>query len=289
MELGVMKQEEVVRALGVRGENFRAAYVLSVILATLAAITSAAGLAYPAVYRDKSAIPMAFANDLATLVVAVPVLVGALILSARGSLRARLVWLGSLYYMLYNYAFYVFALQVTALYLPLIAAFTLSGFALALGLGNLDVESAARKFSARTPARCIAVYMVVWAAGVGRLWISQWIKFLTTGVVPTVNGDANGYRTIAAVDLSFMVSLLIPAAYWLWRRRPWGFVLAVMLFVQGTIYLAMLAGASVASWMAAPGTNLWSGWLISCMVNWPIAALCLFGLLVNIKRPELQR
>jgi hypothetical protein len=68
------------------------------------------------------------------------VLTLAIIYSAHGSVRARLLWLGSLYYIVYNYAFYVFGIPVTRLYLPWIALFVLSGIAFALGMGSLQVH-----------------------------------------------------------------------------------------------------------------------------------------------------
>ncbi|HHY46565.1 MAG TPA: hypothetical protein GX506_04605 [Firmicutes bacterium] len=52
-----------------------------------------------------------FGNDLVTLSVALPLLVGALVLSMKGSHRAQLVWFGILDYMLYNYAFYAVILE----------------------------------------------------------------------------------------------------------------------------------------------------------------------------------
>jgi hypothetical protein len=195
-----------------------------------------------------------------------------------------MLWVGSLYYMFYNYAFYVFILPVTKLYLPLIAIFTLSAFALALGLSNLDVEAISRRFSPRTPARPIAVYLLVWAAMVAGLWISQWLKFLFTGTVPQVNGDQNAYRVIAAVDLSFMVSLLIPSACLLWNRRPRGYVLGVMLNVQGAVYTAVMGTVCFFSWRTAPGSHLMSTWFIICIVSCIAALLCLWGLLLNVKK-----
>ena len=54
-------------------------------------------------YRDNAFATSAWrGTDLATLAVAVPILIVALILALRGSLRAQLVWLGMLDYTLYD-------------------------------------------------------------------------------------------------------------------------------------------------------------------------------------------
>jgi hypothetical protein len=84
-------------------------------VAVLSALASVIGLRFPGVYRSTDWNGMSVGNDLVTLILAVPVLVLAIIHSARGSVRARLVWLGALYYMFYNYAFYVFGPSVTKL------------------------------------------------------------------------------------------------------------------------------------------------------------------------------
>lgn len=287
MNTAILKQDFLAPAPTAKRESFRAADVLSIVVAVLAATVSTVGLGFPAVYGSNWAGGTSLGNDLVTLVVAVPVLAVAIIYSARGSVRARMVRLGALYYMFYNYAFYVFGIPVTKLYVPLIATFALSGFALALGLGNLDVESISRRFSPRTPAKPIAAYMFFGAAMVSFLWISQWVKFTLTGKVPDVNGSQEAYRVIAAVDLSFMVSLMIPSAFLLWKRRPWGYVLGVMLNVGGALYMAVMAAVCVFNWVLTPGSHLLSNWwFINCVVSCTLSLACLCGLLLSVERPR---
>jgi hypothetical protein len=287
VEIELVNQNVVLQRAAAKRENFRAAYVLSTIVTVLSAGVSVIGLLFPGVYRSTGwGNGTSLGNDLVTLVVAVPVLALAIIYSARGSVRARLLWLGALYYMLYNYAFYVFGMPVTKLYLLIIAAFTLSGLALALGMFNLDVEAISRRFSPRTPGKPIAVYLFYVAAMISFLWISRWVKFLLTGQVPDVNGSQNAYQVIAAVDLSFMVSLQIPAAYLLWTRRPWGYVFSVVAFVQGAMYTAVMAVICVFGWILRPGSHLFSGWFINCLVGCTLSLLCLAGLLLSVKRAQ---
>lgn len=287
METAVTEQEVLPQVLIAKSRNLRAAYVLSAIVAMLVAAVSGFGLRFPSVYRSTGWGNGVLGNDLVTLAVAAPVLALAIIYSTRGSIRARLVWLGALYYMFYNYAFYVFGMPVTKLYLPMIAIFTLSGFAVALGMFNLDVEVIGRTFNPRTPARLLAVWFLWVAIQVSSLWISQWVKFLTTGRVPEVNGSANAYQVIAAVDLSFMVSLLTVAAYYLWRRHAWGYVLGVMLSVQGALYTAVMATVCVFDWKLT-GTRLFSNWFIGCVVGCAVSLLCLATLLLSLKRPKMM-
>jgi hypothetical protein len=84
--------------------------ILSICIAILAAIAALGGLLLPGLYRDNPFVTAVWkGNDLVTLAVAVPLLAAAMVFSMRGSVRAFLIWMGMLDFMLYNYAFYLFA------------------------------------------------------------------------------------------------------------------------------------------------------------------------------------
>ena len=273
------------------GKTLGPAYALSVSVALVASGISVTGLLFPSIYGSTWGSPTSLGNDLVTLVLAVPTLALAMIYSARGSVRASLLWLGALYYMFYNYAFYVFGMPVTKLFVPIIAAFALSGLALGLAALNLDAEAIGRKFSARAPARLVAVYLFLAAAMVSNLWISQWVRFLRTGRAPDVNGSQSAYQVIAAVDLSFMVPVFLLAAWLLWRRRAWGYVLGIATNVQGATYNLVMATVCVFGWRLT-GAKLVSDWFISCLVGITLCLLCLGALLLSVKvrtevKPEL--
>jgi hypothetical protein len=115
---------------------------LSALIAILAAVASAVGLLAGGVYRDNAFVAAGWhGNDLVTLVAVVPALAASLILSGRGSHRARLVGLGLLAYMLYNYAFYLFGAAFNRLFLLYVLLVTLSGLAIGLALVHLDVDT----------------------------------------------------------------------------------------------------------------------------------------------------
>jgi hypothetical protein len=67
---------------------------------------SLTGLLMSTHYRDVDWIKATwFGNDLITLVVAGPLLLTGFMASARGSVRGQLIWLGTIGYAVYNYAF----------------------------------------------------------------------------------------------------------------------------------------------------------------------------------------
>ena len=81
----------------------KTAYTLTIITLVLAAVSAAGGLFIENLYRDNPFVAAVWqGNDLVTLVVAVPLLIVGLILSLRGSVRGHFIWLGMLWYMVYN-------------------------------------------------------------------------------------------------------------------------------------------------------------------------------------------
>lgn len=127
------------------------AYVLSTLIAILAAVASAGGLWLKGLYRDNQFVTSAWkGNDVVTLFVAVPMLIVALIIARRGSQRAQLVWLGVLDYMLYNYAFYLFAAKFNEFFLLYVALLGLCIWALIYGLTKLDAQAIRQGMRAQT-------------------------------------------------------------------------------------------------------------------------------------------
>lgn len=265
--------------------KFKTAYILSIIIGILMIVQSAGGLLIQGLYRDNVWGKTAwYANDLVTLVVAVPMLIFALILSMRHSRRAQLVWFGMLFYTFYNYAFYLFGAAINRFFLIYVALFTLSILALISALSSFDINTISEKSYPRIPARWISCFMLLFALLLCFIWISQWVRFVLTGRIPQLGGMEEGYRLVAALDLSIQVPSLTLAAIWLWKRRPWGYVLGTMVMITGTIYMfVLIVCGPIAAKAGLPGAwDLIVLWIV-------LGAACLISsalLLWNIKCPD---
>lgn len=228
--------------------KLKPAYLLTVLVLFFALIASVGGLIIDGLYRDKSIIILGWhANDLVTLVVALPILVIALILSRSGSHRAQLVWLGMLDYLLYNFAFYLFGANLNLFFLIYVALFILSVFALIFGLINIDIKAIAAKFKGTTPVKWISGYMILWGALLGIAWIGQWLTFVINGHLPPNGLEESAFKLVATLDLSLVVSGVLLAAIWLWKRKPWGYVLATIFNIKGATYTLVLITSSLYS------------------------------------------
>jgi hypothetical protein len=246
--------------------KLKPAYILSMLIAGLAAFQAAASLLWPAVYRDNDLIRAAWrGNDFITLLVAVPLLVGALALARRGSARALLLWAGLLDYMLYNYAFYLFGAAFNRHFLVYTALVVLSVFALIGLLVRLDVPGLAQQVGARTPVRLISGYMLLVAVALGGLWTAMSLGFVFTGQIPgPVVSSGHVTAIVFALDLTMVVPPMALGAIWLWQRQPWGYVLAAGLGIKGAVYMLALSAATVSAMLAGiPGVGaelpIWAG------------------------------
>jgi len=220
----------------------KTALSLSVIIVVLATFSSTGGLFLDGLYRDNTLVTLSFeGNDIVTLILAIPMMITAMIFVKRGSIRAELIWLGMLDYMLYNFTYYLFGAAFNWFFLLYVTLFTLSIFTLIFGLINIDATSIAQRFRASTPVKWISGYMFFVAIGLSTVYVDQSLDFIITGVIPPIIEKVdNPTNVVFALDLSLLVPVLVLGAIWLWKRQPWGYILSGMALVKGASYTLVL-------------------------------------------------
>ena len=240
---------------------------LTLTLPALMITQSLTGLMAPQHYRDVEWIKATwFGNDWLTLVVAVPLLLMSTVGAQRGSARAFLVWAGAIGYGVYNYAFYLLGAALNVFFLLYVAAVVLAAVILIITLGRVDASAVPLRAPPAVPLRLIGGSFVLIGVGLAAVWIAMWAAYVFTGRPTPVDPDA--FRLVAALDLSLMVPALVSGGVLLWRRRPWGVVLAAIAGVQGSLYLAV---RSVNSLIALErGLAAWPGELV---IWGPLAAV----------------
>jgi hypothetical protein len=216
-----------------------------------------------------------------------PLLIVALVLSIRGSLRGQLVWLGMLNFTIYNYSYYLFGAALNSFFLIYAALFTFSMYSLVFGLVFLDYNKIEKSFKKKTPVKGISIFMILLAITLGGAWIVQWVNFVITSTPPQIMINLNSANNlVATLDLTFVVPLCFVAAYNLWQRRPIGYVLTVMLNVKGFVYnLILIFGSIVQAQAGIKGAmELVPLWVILC-----IGCLSSFVILLINMRPVDKR
>jgi hypothetical protein len=243
--------------------GIRAAQFLTVPIAVLAAVAAAGGLFIPGLYRDPAGfVPTLRGQDLVTLL-AMPVLAFALYATGRGSARATLVWIGILGYVLYTYTGAAFAYHFNDFFLIYVALFSLSVFALVAAATGLDVAGLRGQFDIAAPRRAVAGFLLLIALMIAALELAENIRFLATDTLPKIITGSGGVTSFVYVlDLGIIAPLAVLSAVWLWRRFPWGYILAGALLVKAaTMGLALLTmdGFSLRAGQADDGLEiLWA-------------------------------
>jgi|SRR5829696_2961966 len=215
-------------------------HILSAALAALMVVQSVLGRVFSDQYRDAEWIRLTwFGNDWVTLVLAAPLLVGSLLLARRGSIRGLLLWLGTLGYAAYNYAYYMLGAALNAFFPLYFVALLMSVATLILALSRIDVAGAAAHFRAKTPVRVVGGYLVLVALGLSSVWMVTWAAYVFAGRPTPV--DTEAFKLVAALDITIMMPALALGGILLWRRSVWGYVVAAIAGVQSSLYLLVLS------------------------------------------------
>jgi hypothetical protein len=192
-----------------------------------------------------SMVSQAVAQDIVTLVVAIPLLIISLVLFERGLLRGKLLLAGTLGYFLYAYTSMTFLAAYNQLFLIYVALFSLSLFALILTLMTIELETLPGHFSAKLPRRTIAGFLSALSGFLILAWLGRIVPSLLDGGVP-VGLENSTTLVIQALDLGIIVPLAVIAAVLLLQGKAWGYLLTSVVMVKGFSMLialcAMLVG-----------------------------------------------
>jgi len=265
------------------GPRLRAAEVLSAVVLGLMVVQAALGLAVSGLYPEQDWAVAAFrGNDLVTLFVAAPVLAGALVASRRRESSASvLVWLGMLHYGLYNYAYYSFGAAFSSVFLVHVAALVASIGALLMLATSIDARRAARGVAGGRRARAVAVFTTVVGVALVAAWGGLSLRFAITGTLAPNVMPPSAVHLVYAIDLSLLAPVFLVAGILLWRREPWGSVLAVAINASGAVYLAVLwAVGGFQADAGIPGTT----WLSPVAIGSVLA--CMAATLALLVRPH---
>jgi hypothetical protein len=224
--------------------TLKSAHQLSGALVVVAAVGSAVGVFYPDVLAGNAAMTAGNARgtDLVILAVALPTLVVAMLLTARGSWRAPIVWLGALGYILYNSIFFAYGTRFNQLFLVYAATLSLAVWSVVALLQAVDVAGIRDRFAPATPVRVIAGYVVVTNGIFALLWLKDVLPAIAGNTVPAgLQGTGLMTNPVQMTDFAFSYPLVALTFFWLWQRRPRGYLLAGAFLVYGVIEAVSVA------------------------------------------------
>jgi hypothetical protein len=195
-------------------------------------------------YRyDTTLIAVGFkTGDVVTLVLGVPVLIVALWLYRRGSVRGGVVLTGTLAYLLYTYASLALGAAYNNLLLIYIALTAFTLLALIAAFTGFDRDAFPARFSERLPRRGIAVFLMASGVILFSIWlVLSIVPALLAGTTPL---EVTSYTTVITfvVDMAVIAPALFIAGRLLLKREPIGYLLAaVMLIFTDLLGISLIA------------------------------------------------
>jgi hypothetical protein len=270
-----------------RPRMLRAAMLLSGMIAALMVAASVTGLFVRDLYHETAWGREALrGGDLVTLVLAAPILIAALVLVQRGSIRAQAVWIGVLFYSLYGYAYYAFGATFNDAFLAHIAIFSMSVFALACALPALEYGAIAREFRAVVgAAKVVGIFLVIVGLAQGALWLYVLANNIATGEL-LHDIPVSGQHLVFALDLALLAPMLVLSGALLARRRPAGYLLGTAMAVMGAAYQVNMMVAGVFQDRAdVVGVRAFAPESVFLTSTFVIAALVM--LLAGRRRPQI--
>ena len=201
------------------------------------------------------------------LVVAVSAVLVLVSLAVHGhrAVPARIAGLGAIAYLAYNSVLLLFGTPFNRAFPLYVGVLGLSLWTMMVGLQRADHESVRASFSTRTPVRGVAIYIWVIAAANALVWLRAIVPALGAArPSELLAGTGMTTNPVYVQDLAFWLPLAAVAAYALWHRRAWAYLVAGGLLVFWVIEAIGVAtdqwfghradpASTVASAAAVPG------------------------------------
>jgi hypothetical protein len=242
-------------------------------IAVLLTGTSIGGLFLPSTYSAETrhhAVQYA-GNDAGNLFLIMPILAIVAIMALRGSAVGRLVWMGTLVYLVYDFLGYAFATQFNVMFLAYCTVLGFSFFVLVGGFLSMPILEVAHSYGPRTPTRTIASLLLLMGLGIILHWTSAIIPAVFAGRMPqNVRDSGLATAPVAVLDLAFGAPACLIVAVLLFRRNPLGILLGPIMLTFLALSGLVLAPIGIAmTWRGgfATGDGL-------CLIGFGIAVSC---------------
>jgi hypothetical protein len=191
-------------------------------------------------------------NDIVTLLIAIPLLLWSMSrinVSSQTSITDVLIWLGGLWYLIYNYVFYVYGAFFNVFFLGYVAIVIVSTTALLFGL--IYVSTKVNQFqNNRQSFTSISNFMFGFASLLGMAWTFMAASYWFTQIVPiaiTQTGHPTG--VVFATDLIFLVFPLFLTAWFLRKGNKWAMLVTPIIMVKCCLYPFVFIAAGLLAYL----------------------------------------
>ena len=216
--------------------NLTLAHALPFAVAALLAIASVTGLLHQTIVYPTDELRQSFVpNDVVNIIVGLPMLLASAWLARRGKLVGLLFLPGALFYVLYIYIVYVFAMPLNVAFLLHVTLVALSAYTMIGLLTSIEHKTVQRRLTGAVPERVCGGVL----AGLGILNFARVAGMMVSAVV--------SQTPVAAAELALLIAdfLIAPAlvigGVLLWRREALGYVTGLgLLFQASMLFIGLL-------------------------------------------------
>ncbi len=184
-------------------------------------------------------------QDFVTLIIALPLLLISHFKGIKGEdIKWKMVYSGALLYYVYTYSFFMFAANLTVLYLFHLPIYGLSVIGLFIAMMDLFSTNERYSFDQKGLKWTIIIYLIFISVMVSFLWLNDIFAHLTDPSHQSGTPDGKAPLIIYSLDLGIIIPLMITAAISLYKNRPWGLLLnGIILTKTSTLGFALMAMA----------------------------------------------
>jgi len=216
--------------------------ILTSILITLTFIATLGGIFMNDLYQDNAQFIQVWkSNDLITLFIALPVLIGSMLYTF-----SLLIWYSMIWFLCYNYAFYVFGASFNAFYLIHLSIYTLSILTMIFALLHFPIKNLLISKKKSVLDFIVVGILVFLSVGLLSIYSIQSLNFAFNGVLPAIITNSGHVTSVVfSLDISMVVLFFILASVLILKRNSWGYVIAFIALLKGVVYMMVLTYASM--------------------------------------------
>lgn len=217
----------------------------SLLLAVLTATAAYCGAFVPSTYSKESLswAAQGIGQDYVTLFFVVPILLISAYFVSKGSLKAFLVWLGSLIYIAYSYILYAFFIHFSWIFLLYVAILGISFYTIVGSLYRTDIRSMEGIFQFNIRTKVISGFLMFSGVMFMLLWLSDIITAVISGTLPKGVAELGFLvNPVHVLDLAFFLPGSVITSVLLWKRDLLGAFFAVPMMI-----FQVLMGAAIVS------------------------------------------
>lgn len=250
-------------------------YVSSLIISFMVAIISIIGILYQhSLYPTENLLHSFLANDIVNLIAGLPLLLISIGLTWRGKLIGLLCWPGAIFYVLYVYFPYIICVPFNILFLPYLIIFSLSIYTLIGIIVSIDGNAVSNYVSDIIPAKISGGILI----GLSALIVLRQISLIVNALINKTVIDPQELA-LWIDDFSIASPAIFIGGFFLWKKKPLGYVVGAGLFIAyGILSLGLIPFIVIQSHLKNTPVDLFGIVILIVM-----AVICLISFLFFVR------